>query len=431
MIARIMLIAIFLITPAAAPLAPKAPVAPRPQSGADPSFRDFVGTNGVPTAEMAQQMGIGWVRADLAWPNIEHQKGQFQWAAADNEIKQVEGMGLQFLATLDYSPAWAATDPKNPKSPPKNPQDWTNFVEQVVARYSAAPYNVRYFQVWNEPTPRAGFFTGTPEQFIDQIYLPAAQIIRRHHCFVVFGGWPSSNPLPQYEQTLNYHDAWRWTDIVDVHYLAVSAWAHLCTDWVKTGKCRGVWQTEIGATPDVSYLPRYYLEGLYGALGAPWTDPDQYKFFWFTFNLGGSDSAICLVKPSGGGGLALTSHGVRLKVLNDVLGGGALSLLPGVSTRPSLPPSFTTVNSTALGFKVGESRAVVALILVKDQSTRAISVQVPLPHQPSSVELVDSIGGRRTLQGQYAGGRLTVNVPRDALHLEGVCLIGYLQMDGI
>lgn len=431
MIVRTMLIIMLLFEQAAMAAGPK-PARPKPQSGPDPTFRDFIGTNNIPTPDVAQQMGIGWVRSDLPWPNIEPQKGKWVWGGADGTIKKVEGMGLQFLPMVGYTPDWAAANPADKgKGPAKNPQDWTDFVEQVVARYSAPPYNLRYFQVWNEPTGKSGFFAGNNLQYVDLIYLPAAQIIRKHHCFVVFGGWPASNPVSQLDQTLNYHNAWQWTDIVDVHYLVVAPWLHLCDEWVKSGKCRGVWQSELGYSGDVTYLPRYYLEGLYGALQEGWTDPDQYKYFWFTLVGSGADANNCLTRPGPGGTLTPTAHGIRLKVLNDVLGGGALSVLSGVSTQPPLGPVFSTVNDTALGFMVGQNRAVVALIVGRAAGARGISVQVPLPHQPSSMQVVSSTGDRRPITGQFRGGRLTVNVPAADLQAEPTCLIGYLQIDGI
>ena len=426
MVVRIMLIFMLLCGQLAVAAGPKAPATPRPQSGTDPSFRDFVATNAIPTPDLAQQLGIGWVRSDLPWPLLEPQNGQFQWAAADATISKIEGMGLGFLPMVGYTPAWAASIPNNSKSAPKNPQDWTNFVDQLVARYSAAPYNLRYFQIWNEPTPQAGFFAGPPQQYIDQVYLPAAQVIRRHHCFVVFGGWPISNPASQFEQILNYHNAWQWTDIVDVHYMSVAGFEQLSNDWVRTGKCRGVWQSEMGYTTDPSYVPRNYLEALYWMLENGWSDPGRYKFFWFTLSSGGSDANNCLLK-----GGALTTQGIRLKVLNSVMGAGPLSVLNGVATQPALRPIPSGEASTALGFRVGQNRAVVAVILVNDSSTQTVSVQVPLPGRPASVQVVSSAGQARPIQGQFGGGRLTVNIPRSDLQLDGTSLIGYLQIDGI
>lgn len=423
MIVRIMLILMLLSGQLAMAAGPKL-AAPRPQSGADPTLRDFVGTNGIPTPETAQELGIGWVRSDIPWPILEPQKGHFNWGAADATVKKVEGMGLGFLPMVGYTPAWAAVDPKNAKSPPKDPQDWANFVEQLVARYSAAPYNLRYFQIWNEPTRAAGYFAGTPQQYIDQVYLPAARIIRRHNCYVVFGGWPVSNPLSQYEQILNYHNAWQWTDIVDVHYMPLPGWRQLCDEWVQSGKCRGIWQSEMGYTSDQSYVPHAYLFGLYVALSRGWTNPDQYKFFWFTLSSSGSDAPSCLLRSG-----ALTAQGTRLKVLNDLLGGGDLSLLNGLTTRPSLPPNGAS--STALGFRVGQNRAVVGVLLINDRSTQVVSIQVPVPRRPTSTQVVSPTGESRPIPGQYAGGRLTVNIPRSDLQVNGGGLIGYLRIDGI
>ncbi len=172
-----------------------------------------------------------------------------------------------------YTALGAASIPGNWLSPPKHVEDWVDFVERVLARYSRPPFNLRYFQVWNEPTRQAGFWTGTHHEFIDKIYLPAAKIIRPHNCYVVFGGWPLSNSLEELDETLAYQGAWQWTDILDVHYRDVFAWQHLYDKWVKTGKCRGIWQTEIGFTDDPKYLPNLYLWVLHWALQSGWKDP--------------------------------------------------------------------------------------------------------------------------------------------------------------
>ena len=107
---------------------------------------------------------------------------------------QAHRYGLEILPMLGYSAPWAVAEGASGFAPPRNVADWEDFVETCVARYSRPPFNLRYFQVWNEPTLKAGFWKGeTDDEFFERVYLPAARIIRRYGCKVVFSGWPCSD----------------------------------------------------------------------------------------------------------------------------------------------------------------------------------------------------------------------------------------------
>ena len=97
--------------------------------------------------------------------------------------------------------------------------DWCAYCEYVVAILAAPPSGLTYFQIWNEPTTEAGFFHDSPEEFVDRILIPAAEIIYAHGGKVIFGGWPCCNTLEEMNHLLCYHDAWRYVDILDVHYM--------------------------------------------------------------------------------------------------------------------------------------------------------------------------------------------------------------------
>ena len=60
------------------------------------------------------------------------------------------------------TPAWAALNPGDPASPPKNPDDFARFLTALVARYGpngslwaehpeVARQPIRAWQIWNEP----------------------------------------------------------------------------------------------------------------------------------------------------------------------------------------------------------------------------------------------------------------------------------------
>lgn len=87
--------------------------------------------------------------------------------------------------------------------PTQNVTEWELYVDAVVSHY-LPKYNISYYQIWNEPTTQAGFWHGANNSaFVPQVYLPAAKIVRARGGRVVFGGWPASNSIDEFNQILN------------------------------------------------------------------------------------------------------------------------------------------------------------------------------------------------------------------------------------
>jgi hypothetical protein len=399
--------------------------------GADPTLRDLVAVNNQVTAERAQQLGIGCVRLNyFTWNVVEPQPGQWNWAPPDQWAKQAQEAGLQVLALLGYTPPWAAAVPSaKAVSPPKNVSDWQSYVEQTVARYTSPPFNIRYFQVWNEPTQQAGFWAGTDQQYVDTVFLPAAKIIRQHGGYAVFGGWPLSNSLQELDSVLNYHNAWQSTDIIAVHYRPLSDMQTLYSHWVASGKCRGVWGTEMGYTAEPGAASSIYSRALYWALETGWNDPSEFKFFWYAATAVGNDGRYLMRYTATS--TALSDEGMHLAVLNQVLGQGALSTFTQFSTTP---PAGSGANAWAIGYQVGSSSVVINFLMDRAffQAHASVQVNATLPGRPSRVQLISGLGKSWNLPNQGVGGRVQVNVPfqnglDDCPKCKGVQ--GYLILD--
>jgi hypothetical protein len=383
------------------------------QGSAVATFRSFNGCVRLgPTEEppeLTRELGTGWFRRDFFWEYAERPKGKWNWEGYDNEVKRAQGEGALLLPIMDYSAPWAASIKGNLRSVP-NEADWNEYVERVVARYSSSPYNLRYFQVWNEPTVEAGFLQGASKlDYIDKIYLPAARIIRKHNCYVVFGGWPHSNSLDQLGEELDHNNAWQWTDIVDVHYFEMYAWQTLYDRWIATGRCKGIWQSEIGWNTILNFLPNTYWRILYWSLQRGWQNPDQYKVFWYERFNTGANAAKALVWKDPSGNFALTDHGKRLAEMNQLLGNSPLQLFTRFSVNPPLAPSSEETTPTALGFRVGDDSVVIVLLLAPASANRPISVSVDLPRKPVRAQLVSATGDSLPLSSKYTSGRLQIN----------------------
>ena len=109
------------------------------------------------TMEMIRDAGIGWIRQQFPWEDIERPtKGQYwdekwghsTWDKYDNIVELANQYGLQLIARLDLPPKWAHPNNPWPHTPPENFEDYGDFVYTVVSRYKG---KVKYYQLWNEP----------------------------------------------------------------------------------------------------------------------------------------------------------------------------------------------------------------------------------------------------------------------------------------
>lgn len=109
------------------------------------------------TLQMAADAGIGWVKQQFPWAEIEPlRKGEYldpqtkeeTWAKYDRIVEACERYGLEIVARLDRPPDWARADNTYKQAPPDDFNDYGDFVYTFVSRYKG---RIRYIQIWNEP----------------------------------------------------------------------------------------------------------------------------------------------------------------------------------------------------------------------------------------------------------------------------------------
>jgi hypothetical protein len=279
---------------------------------------DLIGANGWPGSPadiaMWQKMGISWGRGSVGpgqpdsstQPMRVDKTGNSYDSDLPSAILRNNQNGIRSLLFLGYTPKWNASVPGDSKSAPQDVGAWERYVDAVVRKYSAAPYGVRHFQIWNEAAgrlsgglPQATFWHGPKfnkdehqsgaydtamQDYVERIHIPAARIIRRYGAYVVYGGWPDQGGLDNLDKWLEYESPRLnarmadWVDYIDTHYLPVSHLDGLYTRYVKQGPARGLWQTEIGDRymTDEHYLPRYFFDFAVWALARNWDDADKY-----------------------------------------------------------------------------------------------------------------------------------------------------------
>ncbi len=92
----------------------------------------------------------------LLWSSIEPSPGVRNWSAVselENELKYAVTLGLSPILIVRGVPGWAQMYSGRACGPiaVSALDDFANFMYDVVARYSKAPFNVQYFEMWNEP----------------------------------------------------------------------------------------------------------------------------------------------------------------------------------------------------------------------------------------------------------------------------------------
>ena len=104
------------------------------------------------------QAGIDWVRANnvVSWAAVESVKNTRDWtvlASHAQEWQTASSLGIAPIVVVRIAPSWAQQIPPYSCGPIKPGEYGTfaSFMHDLVARYSVAPYNVKYWEIWNEP----------------------------------------------------------------------------------------------------------------------------------------------------------------------------------------------------------------------------------------------------------------------------------------
>ncbi|MFD2331633.1 S-layer homology domain-containing protein [Cohnella sp. GCM10020058] len=372
-------------------------------------FRNFNGINQGPDADLIGNMA--WNRFDFSWGGIEPAKGQINQNEL-NELKrrvlEAKNNGITIIPVLAYTAGWAANrsgytyeyngytyevgpvlseqnnnfrrqvvqknakgavvstttrDFEISKTPPENVEDWKKFVQLIVTTFGAAPYNLEYFQVWNEAHPESGFWWGGLDQYMDLIHLPAAQVIHDAGKKVVYGGWICGAPIYDYISLLDRKDAWQTVDVFDMHYMPLEAIDQLYRAAVQRGIANpAVWQTELGFSLNDKFVADTYPRAFYWALDHQSSNPDQFKLFYFA-NWAPNDPAAYGYNRSLHSGDGLSPKGKTLDILSKLFRGTEVTTYSNFTTAPYLKPELNENLSSAEGFMLDGKRVVVAVHL--------------------------------------------------------------------
>ncbi len=98
--------------------------------------------------------GTRWTRNGFDWSSIEPYPGDRFWNAdLDQQLVNAAYYHIESVMLIEAAPKWAITDPNlncGPVAQDKLPA-LASFAYDLVKRYSAPPFYVHYWELWNEP----------------------------------------------------------------------------------------------------------------------------------------------------------------------------------------------------------------------------------------------------------------------------------------
>jgi hypothetical protein len=103
------------------------------------------------------EAGTYWLRSfsAVSWAAVEPAEGRRNWNALtglDEELRNITAKGMQTILSVRATPLWAQQVAGYSCGPikPEMLGAFASFISDLVARYSVAPYNVKYWEIWNE-----------------------------------------------------------------------------------------------------------------------------------------------------------------------------------------------------------------------------------------------------------------------------------------
>lgn len=114
----------------------------------------WTGSGSTTTASTVQNAGGRWTRLPLSWATIEptlSNPATYNFRSYDGQLATFSAAGVTSIVEIRDSPSWAARTSCGPIDQPGGLTAFGSFVQAAVQHYMQAPYNIHYWELYNEP----------------------------------------------------------------------------------------------------------------------------------------------------------------------------------------------------------------------------------------------------------------------------------------
>nr|MBC7244368.1 O-antigen ligase family protein [Chloroflexota bacterium] len=136
---------------------------------------------------LIQEGGFHWIRQHFPWAEIEPLPGEYHWEIWDRIVGAANKLGLEIIAVLDTTPAWARApiDRDNRFAPPQFATTYGLFARAFAQRYG---HQITYYEVWDQPNifPHWGERPIDPAQYVHLLKIAAKELRKSDTDAIVF-----------------------------------------------------------------------------------------------------------------------------------------------------------------------------------------------------------------------------------------------------
>jgi hypothetical protein len=126
---------------------------PQPRTVFGIQMNSVTEAGGLSQVTVAKSNWVGGI--GVSWAAVEPSQGSRIWSAMAGQAQQMQdvaGKGLTPIVNVRFTPGWAQQVAGYSCGPikPEKLGAFAIFMHDLVVRYSVAPYNVKYWEIWNE-----------------------------------------------------------------------------------------------------------------------------------------------------------------------------------------------------------------------------------------------------------------------------------------
>ncbi|HEX6881402.1 MAG TPA: beta-galactosidase [Terriglobales bacterium] len=214
--------------------------------------------------EIAQELGVEYLRCAFSWNGVEPQQGKFEFAFWDMLVDEAQKAGIEVIPYVAYTPEWAARDGKEFwKQPPKDPRLFVDLMTALATHFRG---RIHSWELWNEPD-LPEYWQGTPDEFASMIKMGAEAVRTADPSAKIVLGGMSLGPGKFFRELVQKHDIGQYVDVIAMHAYPES-WHEARAETVfheevqemekliQSGTPRPLWLNEMGYA-DYRYEPNH------------------------------------------------------------------------------------------------------------------------------------------------------------------------------